>query len=122
MVEAAADETDFWGTTASEIQTGVTVSGNRITGTLTKQTSGQIVTDWGQGYFIGLHFTPDSDATVTKVGLAPSQGSGLVALDPDGLALLKLTDITTQRVKVISSRPGEEKTWFFDLSGLTLAE
>lgn len=87
-----------------------------------KQTSGQIVTDWDQGYFIGLHFTPDSDATVTKVGLAPSAGSGLVALDPDGLALLKLTDITTQRLKVVSSRTGEEKEWFFDLSGLTLSD
>lgn len=87
-----------------------------------KQTSGQIVTDWDQGYFIGLHFTPDSDATVTKVGLAPSKGSGLVALDPDGLALLKLTDITTQRLKVVSSRTGEEKEWFFDLSGLTLSD
>lgn len=87
-----------------------------------KQTSGQIVTDWGQGYFIGLHFTPDSDATVTKVGLTPSAGSGLVALDPDGLALLKLTDITSQRLKVVSSRTGEEKEWFFDLSGLALSD
>lgn len=87
-----------------------------------KQTSGQIVTDWGEGYFIGLHFTPDSDATVTKVGLAPSMGSGLVALDPDGLALFHIADINTQRVKVISSRTGEEKTWFFDISGLTLSD
>lgn len=80
------------------------------------------MTDWGAGWFIGLHFTPDNDATVTKVGLAPSAGSGLVALDPDGLALLKLTDIETQRLKVVSSRTGEEKTWLFDLSGLTLSD
>lgn len=104
------------------MQNGVTVSGNAITGTLYKQTSGQIVTDWGQGYFIGLKFTPDSDATVTKVGLAPSAGSGLVALDSDNLAMFKLTDITNQKLKVVSSRTGEEKTWFFDLSGLTLSE
>ena len=104
------------------MQSGVTVSGNKITGTLIKQTSGQIVTDWGQGYFIGLKFTPDSDATVTKVGLAPSAGSGLVALDSDNLAMFKLTDISAQRLKVVSSRAGEEKTWFFDLSGLTLSD
>lgn len=104
------------------MQNGVTVSGNAITGTLYKQTSGQIVTDWGQGYFIGLKFTPDSDATVTKVGLAPSAGSGLVALDEDNLAMFKLTDIANQKLKVVSSRTGEEKTWFFDLSGLTLSE
>lgn len=104
------------------MQTGVTVSGKSITGTLHKQTSGQIVTDWGQGYFIGLHFTPDSDATVTKVGLVPSAGSGLVALDDDNLAMFKLTDISRQKLRVVSSRPGEEKTWEFDLSGLTLSE
>lgn len=48
-------------------------------------------------------------------------GSGLVSLDPDGLALLKLTDINTQKLKVVQSRTGEEKTWMFDLSGLTLS-
>lgn len=46
----------------------------------------------------------------------------MVTLDEDGLALFKLTDITTQRVKVVQSRPGETKEWFFDLSGLTLAD
>ena len=104
------------------MQTGVTVSGDKITGTLHKQTSGAIVDYWGAGWFIGLHFTPDSDATVTKVGLAPSSGSGMVALDPDGLAMFKLTDINAQRVKAVSSRTGEEKTWFFDISGLTLSD
>ena len=104
------------------MQSGVTVSGSNITGTLIKQTSGQIVTDWGQGYFIGLKFTSDSDATVTKVGLVPTAGSGMVALDSDNLAMFKLTDITAQKLRVVSSRPGEEKMWEFDLSGLTLSD
>ena len=104
------------------MQTGVTVSGDKITGTLHKQTTGQIVTDWGAGWFIGLKFTPDSDATTTKVGLAPSAGSGMVALDSDNLAMFKLTDIQGQKLKVVSSRTGESKTWFFDLSGLTLSD
>ncbi|MBQ6229714.1 MAG: hypothetical protein IJJ74_01175 [Eubacterium sp.] len=104
------------------MQSGVTVSGNKITGTLIKQTSGQIVTDWGEGYFIGLSFTPDSDATTTKVGLSPSAGSGLVALDEDNLAMFKITDKDAQRLKVVSTRTGEEKTWMFDLSGLTLSD
>lgn len=104
------------------MQDDVEVSGSSITGTLIKQTSGAIVDYWGQGYFIGLKFTPDSDATTTKVGLAPSAGSGMVALDPDNLAMFKLTDIQNQRLKVVSLRTGEEKTWFFDLSGLTLSD
>ena len=98
------------------------MSGSSITGTLIKQTSGAIVDYWGQGYFIGLKFTPDSDATTTKVGLAPSSGSGMVALDSDNLAMFKLTDINSQRLKVVSLRTGEEKTWFFNLSGLTLSD
>lgn len=73
------------------------------------------MTDWGQGYFIGLHFTPDSDATTTKVGLVPTAGTGLVALDPDGLALFKLTG-NEQKLKVVSSRTGETKEWLFDLN------
>lgn len=104
------------------MQSGVTVSGNRVTGTLYKQTSGQIVTDWGEGYFIGLHFTPDSDATKTQVGLRPSMGSGPATLEEDGLAMFKLTNISEQRIKVVSTRPGEEKVWFFELDGLTLSD
>ena len=104
------------------MQDDVEVSGSSITGTLIKQTSGAIVDYWGQGYFIGLKFTPDSDATTTKVGLAPSAGSGMAALDSDNLAMFKLTDINSQRLKVVSLRTGEEKTWFFDLSGLTLSD
>lgn len=104
------------------MQDDVEVSGSSITGTLIKQTSGAIVDYWGQGYFIGLKFTPDSDATTTKVGLAPSAGSGMVALDSDNLAMFKLTYINSQRLKVVSLRTGEEKTWFFDLSGLTLSD
>lgn len=103
------------------MQSGVTVSGDKITGTLIKQTSGAIVSDWGEGWFIGLKFTPDSDAATTKVGVVPSAGTGMVALDPDNLAMFKLTS-KDQRLKVVSSRAGEEKTWFFDLSGLTWAE
>ena len=104
------------------MQSDVTVSGDKITGTLHKLTTGVPAEYWGPGWFIGLKFTPDSDATTTKVGLAPSAGSGMAALDPDNLAMFKLTDITSQRLKVVSMRTGEEKTWFFDLSGLTLSD
>lgn len=104
------------------MQTGVTVSGDKITGTLHKLTTGVPAEYWGAGWFIGLHFTPDSDATDTKVGLVPSEGTGLVSLESDGLAMFKLTDIRNQKIKVVSTRTGEEKTWFFDISGLTLSD
>ena len=49
--------TDYWGTKASAIQTGVTIANGAVTGTLHKLTSGQLVTDWGEGYFLALKFT-----------------------------------------------------------------
>ena len=104
------------------MQSDVAVSGNKITGTLIKQTTGVPAEYWGPGYFIGLKFTPDSDATTTKVGLSPSMGSGMVALDEDNLAMFKITDKDGQELKVVSTRTGEEKTWLFDLTGLTFSD
>ena len=104
------------------MQSDVAVSGNKITGTLIKQTTGVPAEYWGPGYFIGLKVTPDSDATTTKVGLSPSMGSGMVALDEDNLAMFKITDKDGQKLKVVSTRTGEEKTWLFDLTGLTFSD
>ena len=124
-VEAADSDTDFWGTLASDIQSDISVSGNSITGTLTKLTSGQLVTDWGEGYFIGLHFDDFTDGLTyenVKVGLTPTEGSGLVTLDSDQLAVFKVTNKDVQRVMVKQEKEGVGKlTEYFDLSGLTLA-
>ena len=124
-VEAADSDTDFWGTLASDIQSDISVSGNSITGTLTKLTSGQLVTDWGEGYFIGLHFDDFTDGLTyenVKVGLTPTEGSGLVTLDSDQLAVFKVTNKDVQRVMVKQEKEGVGKlTEYFDLGGLTLA-
>lgn len=118
---AAASGTDFWGTTAAEIQSGITVTGNKITGTLLHQSSGQIVTDWGTGYFIGLTMSNvASDATSVKAGLYPSQGSGYVTLDEDLTILCHITDKKTQFFDVIQTDGTRSHIQRFDLSGLTL--
>lgn len=108
----------MFGTLVSAMQTGVAVSGNSITGTLKYVNSGSQAAYWGAGNFLCLKFTKDTDATSIKVGLAPSAGSGLVELDADMNAQLKITDKNTQKLKVVQSRAGEEKTWVYDLSGL----
>lgn len=100
----------------------MTVTGRSITGTLHKLTSGALVTTWGAGHFIALKFTKDSDATSIKVGLSPSAGSGMMELDSDYDAVLKITDKDRQILKVVQSRTGEEKEWTFDLSGLVLSD
>lgn len=119
---ADADE-DFWGTKTSDMQTGVTVANGAITGTLTKLTSGQLVTDWGEGYFLALKFTKNNaKITSIKVGLNPSVSSGLVELDEDMLGVFKITDKDTQRFEILVSDGNVSYAKLFDLSGLTLSE
>ena len=124
-VEAVDSDTDFWGTLASEIQSGVTVAANKITGTLTKLTSGQLVTDWGEGSFIGLAFDDFTEGLTysdVKVGLRPSAGSGLVALDGDKMGVFKITDKNTQKLTVLQEKSGVGRlVEYYDLSGLTLS-
>ena len=118
--------TDFWGTTASQIQSDISVSANKkITGTLHKLTSGQLVTDWGEGYFIGLGFDDFATGLTysdVKVGLTPSEGSGLVTLDSDKMGVFKITDKDLQKLTVVQAKNKASRTDYYDLSGLTLSE
>lgn len=119
--------TDFWGTTASQMQTSVAVAADKkITGTLHKLTSGQLVTDWGEGYFIGLGFSNFSSGLTyedVQVGLAPSAGSELVTLDSDCMGVFHITDKNNQKLVVYQNDGnGGRLTDFYDLSGLTLSE
>lgn len=94
-----------------------------ITGTLKYLESGQLVTDWGEGNFIALKFTnndPEKIKTI-KVGLDPSQGSGLVPLDEDMNGVFKVTDKDTQKFVVESYDEDDSllKRDEYDLTGLT---
>ena len=80
------------------------------------------MTDWGAGNFLALKFTDiDADATSVKVGLDPSQGSGLVEIinDPDKDGVFKITDKDTQKFVVVQSDGLYTKKQTFDLSDLT---
>ena len=102
------------------MQSGITVSGNAITGTLKYISSGAIAQDWGPGNFLCLKFA-DADLTKTvKVGLNPSAGSGLVALDEDKNGVFKVTDKNAQKFVVLQQDGAAHKLQEFDLSGLTL--
>ena len=106
------------------MQTGVTVTADKITGTLTKLTSGQLVTDWGEGYFIGLAFDDFSTGLTyedVQVGLTPSEGSGLVTLDSDKMGVFKITDKNHQKLTIVQTGDAGKRTQYFDLSGLTLS-
>lgn len=120
-VASPTANTDFWGTKTSDMQTSVAVANGAITGTLKKLTSGQLVTDWGEGYFLSLKFTKDNaKITDIKVGLEKSMGSGLVSLDEDMLGVFKITDKDAQKFVVISTDGEVSFKQSYDLSGLTL--
>lgn len=117
--------TDFWGVTAAELQSDITVSGNKITGTLYELTDDTkaLVQDWGAGYFLAVKFSDFSDGLTyedVQVGLVPSAGSGLVTLDSDQNGVFKITDKNAQKLAVIQTKGKEHYTQYFSLSGLTL--
>jgi hypothetical protein len=121
----APSAVSYWGTNVSDIQEDIAVSAGRVTGTLKKLTSGQLVTDWGEGYFLALKFTNFSSGVTykdVKVGLVPSQGSGLVTLDPDQDAVMKITDKDSQKVAIVQTIGDTSRTQYLDLSGLVLEE
>ena len=110
----------MWGTLVSQMQTGLAVTGHKITGTLHNITEGQIVTDWGPGHFMALKFTKnDESVTDIKVGMVPTQGSGFVSLDQDMNAMMKVTS-TDQRFAVQQTDGTLTETVYYDLSALVL--
>jgi hypothetical protein len=124
-VEAESGSRVLFGKRVNEMQSGVMVMDNKITGTL-KFIKGGIAESGplsGDGYFLALKFSDlDPEATSVKVGLDPSSGTGLVEIidDPDKNGVFKVSN-TTQKFKVIST-DGEDltTTQVYDLSDLVL--
>ncbi len=114
--------TDYWGTKVSAMQTDVAIANGAVTGTLHKLTSGQLVTDWGEGYFLALKWTKNNaKITSIKVGLRPSaSGSDLIELDSDMDGVFKITDKDAQLFEILVSDGKVSYSIFLDLSGLTL--
>ena len=113
---------ELFGTAVSDMQSGIVISNNAITGTLKYLSSGSLVTTFGAGNFIALKFVnPNENIKSIRVGLNPSEGTGLVELDADMNGVFKITNKDTQVFEVVSTDGTTTKTQTFDLSGLTLA-
>lgn len=113
-------ETDvFDGVDPDLYQSNITVTGNRITGTLYKDTANDSWTStWGKGYFIALKTSGNNSVATTKAGLIPSAGSGLQNLDGPGDSMLfHIADIKAQKLAIAIGNT----TYTYDLSGLTLS-
>lgn len=113
--------TSMFGHKVGNLQTGVTVADGAITGTLKYVNSGALATDWGAGNFLALKFDIPEGLTSVKVGLSPSEGTGLVELinDPDSNGVFKITDKDVQLLVVESTDGTSILRQEFSLSGLT---
>lgn len=116
---------EYWGTSVSDIQSGLSVSEGAITGTLKyyDDATKALVHDWGEGYFIAVGFSGYSTGLTyenTKVGLYPSQGSGLVTLDSDQDAVMHITD-PSQKIIAVQTDPvtGASFTQYWTLDKVT---
>jgi len=99
------------------------VANGAITGNLAYISTGTLADVWGAGNFIALEFSNiDTDAVSVKVGLEPSVSSGLVELDEDHKAIIKITDKDEQKlVAVQTAASGLYLKQEYDLSGLVCA-
>ena len=105
-VSAESGDVDMFGTLVRDMQTDLEVNNGEFTGTVKYLSSGALVDRWGAGNFVGLKFTDlDPKATSVKVGLNPSEGSGLVEIidDPDRNGAFKITNKDTQKFMVVVS-------------------
>lgn len=111
---------DLFGKTAADLQTGVAVSGNAITGTLKYISdypgfSSKVSEQYGNYLALHCEVPGVSDATI-KVTVTKTS-----TLDSDGDIVLRIADKDSQTVTVVASKAGlESVTKVFSLSGLTV--
>ena len=116
-----ADEVDVFGKSASDLQTNIAITGDKITGTL------KYVTDFTgfsdnpeeqEGNFLVIHCATDLPGdTIT----AQLEGSDPIELEEDGLAVFRITD-TTKKIIITAERGDETVTKTYSISDLVLQE
>lgn len=118
------DGTALLGKVASDLQENIVIGSAAISGNLkyiADYSSAGYTGDEQSGNFLVLHFESDAPGAVIKVQLVGGV-HGERTLDDDGLAIFRVTNKDTQKVKATVSANGYltfEKTWA--LTGLTLA-
>ena len=127
-VESESDETTFPWTdkTPGDFQDDVTVSGNKVTGTL-KFIEGGLSPAGplsGDGYFLALKWSdPEEGVTSLLVGLQPSEGTGLVEAidDTDRNGVFKIAD-KNQKLILWQKSATKSTKQVFDLTGLVFED
>lgn len=116
----------YWGTSVADIQSSLSVSGGKITGTLKyyDDPTKALVQDWGEGYFIAVGFSNYSSGLTyadVEVGITPTEGAGLVHLDSDQDAVMKVTNPSQRIIAIQTDANGHKKTTYWSLADITYA-
>jgi hypothetical protein len=117
------DSVDLFDKAASDLQEDIEIEGNKISGTvkyIADYSSAGYTGDEESGNFLVLHFeTEEEGSTITTELVGGVHGAS--ALDPDGLCIFRITNKSTQTIKVVASKTGYANTVrYFSLKGLTL--
>lgn len=123
--DAAGSTYPWTDKTPADFQSDVAVSGDAVTGTLKFMEGGLSPSGplAGDGYFLALKYSaPAAGVTSLKVGLVPSEGTGLVEAigDTDRNIVMKITDKANQRFTLIQTDGTHTNKQVFALDKLVL--
>lgn len=116
-------DTTVLGKSVSDVQTGVTVNNNSFSGTL------KYVEGWTEfsgdpneqnGNFLIFHSAMTNADKITIQIINAKTRHEPVELDPDGIAVCRISDKNTQLIQVVAYKDGEAQQKLFSLRGLTL--
>lgn len=122
VVTAVTGDVDLLGLTPDDLQENIEISDGAISGTLKYVTdytgfSGDVSEQ--SGNYLAIKVTAVEDATIT-VELINGTVGHPVALDSDGMIVLKIADVDTQSIEVIATKGNISEKQSFTISGLTL--
>ena len=114
--------TNKYGKDISELQTGITIEGEEITGTLNHVTEfDEFSSDISEqeGNFLALEISTENGDTITTEVVNGTKGP--VTVD-DGFCIYRIDDKDTQKIKITVSKGDQSKVVQYSLIGLTCNE
>lgn len=125
-MDASADidpSVDLLGKSASDLQDGISIVGGVISGTLNYVTgytgfSGDVSEQ--SGNYLALRIDTDENVDSITVELIGGTLGHPVTLDSDRTIVIRITNTTTQSIKVVVNKNGLSQSKTYTLTGLTL--
>lgn len=120
-----AESASLFEVPVSDMQSGVSVDGKEVHGTLKYLDGDNAITNvWGDGNFFAFDLSGNNFTGLTsvKVGLVPSAGTGLVEIisDPDKDGICKVENKNVQKFRIVQTDGTNTKTQDYDLNELTV--